>query len=285
MEAYTMIIANYDKSRKLNKFTELGFSVYSPTIELWKVLMHEQIFPTHVHDMFVIGVVLDGVLAIGYRGNQYLARAGDIFLINHGIFHTGQSACADGVKFYYILIPAQLIQNHFGDYLHLNEPVSMKDWQLATRLIQYFEIQALRDAVLTQQETHKIIARLLFLIRPLLSKKTTPTLIADSRMQTIDFKIKTSLNMSISVAELAATVGLSRFHFLRIFKKHFGTTPHSHIQALRIAKAKRLIANGLAPIDAAIATGYVDQSHMSRWMKNCYGVTPTTYYNHRCALG
>lgn len=50
-------------------------------------------------------------------------------------------------------------------------------------------------------------------------------------------------------------------------------TPHQYLQA----RAKSLLAQGATPSDAAAAVGLSDQSHLNRWFKRTYGVTPAQY--------
>lgn len=46
----------------------------------------------------------------------------------------------------------------------------------------------------------------------------------------------------VPLADLARRAGLSRFHFLRLYRDAFGATPHEYLTRLRIARAKRLLA-------------------------------------------
>ena len=48
-------------------------------------------------------------------------------------------------------------------------------------------------------------------------------------------------------------------------------------QARRAARAKTLLTQRATPCDAAAAVGLTDQSHLTRWFKRAYGVTPAQY--------
>jgi AraC-like DNA-binding protein len=82
---------------------------------------------------------------------------------------------------------------------------------------------------------------------------------------------------ALSLGELAALSGVSRFHLLRSFAREVGTTPHAYLVQQRVRKAKRLLRAGGAPADAAAATGFADQSHMTRAFVRQLGVTPARY--------
>ncbi len=82
---------------------------------------------------------------------------------------------------------------------------------------------------------------------------------------------------NISLEDIAAVVGLSRFHFLRLFKNTTGFSPHAYLIQRRIELAKQSIEKGQCLTDAAINSGFSDQSHLTRCFKSTLGVTPGQY--------
>lgn len=77
-----------------------------------------------------------------------------------------------------------------------------------------------------------------------------------------------------SLAELAAHAGLSRFQLLRRFAAGYGCTPHAFLLQQRAERARTLIRQGVELSDAAAATGFADQSHMTRIFTRQFGFTP-----------
>jgi AraC family transcriptional regulator len=79
----------------------------------------------------------------------------------------------------------------------------------------------------------------------------------------------------IRLEDLAAAAGVSRFHFVRLFRNTLGITPHQFVLAQRVAAARRLLVEtGLSLADIAAATGFSSQSHLSTTMRRQLGVTP-----------
>jgi len=77
---------------------------------------------------------------------------------------------------------------------------------------------------------------------------------------------------------LAKRAGLSRFHFIRVFKAETGMTPGRYIEQCRIEQAKALIEQAnLALADIADRRGFSDQSHLTRRFKQIVGDTPAAY--------
>jgi AraC family transcriptional regulator len=87
--------------------------------------------------------------------------------------------------------------------------------------------------------------------------------------------IANNLHGDLSVAALAALVQLGPDHFSRAFRAGFDCAPHQYVLQARLALARRLLDDSTLPL-AAIAgeAGFTDQSHMCRWFKRAYGVTP-----------
>lgn len=58
-----------------------------------------------------------------------------------------------------------------------------------------------------------------------------------------------------TLAELAAHVGLSRFHFHRLFSRWAGLTPKDFLQCLTVAHAKALLREGASVLEASLDVG------------------------------
>ena len=87
--------------------------------------------------------------------------------------------------------------------------------------------------------------------------------------------IERRLAEPIGLDELANAAGVSRFHFLRLFKNTFGTTPHQYLLEQRMAGARRLMDQTTLPLtDIAAATGFSSQSHLCTTMRQRLGLTP-----------
>src|SRR2546421_4068365 len=78
-----------------------------------------------------------------------------------------------------------------------------------------------------------------------------------------------------SLAELARlTEGLSRYQVLRRFERAYGLPPHAWLLRRRAERARVLIRDGVTLAAAAAATGFADQSHMTRVFARQFGFTP-----------
>ncbi|MGC1309352.1 MAG: AraC family transcriptional regulator [Phormidesmis sp.] len=81
----------------------------------------------------------------------------------------------------------------------------------------------------------------------------------------------------VSLDHLAAVAGISRFHFCRLFRQEIGVSASTYQTQLRLAEARRLLAQGHLISETAISTGFYDQSHFGRHFKRHVGTTPAKY--------
>ena len=95
--------------------------------------------------------------------------------------------------------------------------------------------------------------------------------------QVIEY-INENLGDELKVIELAAIVQISPYHFIRLFKKALGKTPHQYILQQRIEKAKCLLEyREISLAEIATLVGFSDQSHFSKYFKRVIGITPKQY--------
>jgi AraC family transcriptional regulator len=94
-------------------------------------------------------------------------------------------------------------------------------------------------------------------------------------LRRLDDYITEHLSADIGLDDLARQTGLSRFYFARAFRASCGISPYQYILERRVERARTLLAQrGSVLADVAVATGFADQSHLTRAIKVRYGVSP-----------
>ena len=90
--------------------------------------------------------------------------------------------------------------------------------------------------------------------------------------------ISTHLSEPLTIGDLAARAYMSEYHFIRVFKRQTGYTPHAYIVEARIHAAKYLLANGDAPLKRICAEcGFSDSSVLCATFKRKTGLSPMEY--------
>jgi len=82
---------------------------------------------------------------------------------------------------------------------------------------------------------------------------------------------------SITLADIAASCGLSPTVFARRFKQSTGMPPHQHLVQLRVERAKRLLEGGLPIVEVALACGFAHQEHLTGTFRRFTGSTPAAF--------
>lgn len=86
----------------------------------------------------------------------------------------------------------------------------------------------------------------------------------------------------VNVEKLAALTGVSYRHFMRLFRRQYGQSVVDYMTGLRMADAKRLLADGHVPVkEAARRTGFADELYFRRRFKQQVGMPPAVYMRNR----
>ena len=98
-----------------------------------------------------------------------------------------------------------------------------------------------------------------------------------SLQQVLDY-IHTYLGQEIPLSELANTAGLSKYYFIKLFKRSIGITPHQYLIQQRIEQAKRLLKqSNLSINEIALQCGFTGQSHLTKAFQDEIRTTPKAY--------
>lgn len=99
-----------------------------------------------------------------------------------------------------------------------------------------------------------------------------------SKLQQAIEYINEHLNKDVSLEAIAAQVGMSRYHFSRLFKQSMYLSVHQYVIQKRVEYAKQLLLhNDLSISQVASLVGFANQSHLSYHFKRSTGITPKMF--------
>ncbi|WP_176088046.1 AraC family transcriptional regulator [Achromobacter anxifer] len=236
-------------------------------------------FSRHTHEQFGIGVMRLGAQVSHSGRGQVEAGPGHVITVNPGEVHDG-APLGDGVRAWQMLYldPAVVAQaaaeldagNQGYEFEHpaQDRPALARDvlalYAQATAGAAPLACDALLLRILAQARDGGA------------SRLELPRAVPDA-IRYARALIDDDPAASLSLADLAAASGLSRYQVLRAFARATGLTPHAYQVQRRLLLARSLIRQGTALADAAAAVGFADQSHMTRLFVRAYGVSPRRY--------
>lgn len=86
-----------------------------------------------------------------------------------------------------------------------------------------------------------------------------------------------SADQPIALADAATVAHLSKFHFLRMFARAFGQTPHAFVQHQRIHRARALLAHDRPVTEVCMDVGYTSLGSFSTLFRRETGESPEQF--------
>jgi AraC-like DNA-binding protein len=95
--------------------------------------------------------------------------------------------------------------------------------------------------------------------------------------------VESGAGRPLELKEMAAVAGMSKYHFLRVFRRLTGVTPHQYLISARLRRAALALVSSRRPIIAvALDSGFGDLSTFNKTFRAVFGLTPTQYRDSRC---
>ena len=225
-------------------------------------------FPRHSHDQYGIGVLLSGAQRSWSGIGPVETAAGGIITVNPGEMHDGipVGGCVRRWRMLYVdppLLSGTSAQDEFRS-------PTLRDAGLAGLVCSLFGHATVSGDPFAVEE------RLAQLAASLLAKCDAPAALrgASPAIAKAKARIDEDPASPITLLELAALSGISRFQLVRSFARQLGTTPHAYLVQRRVRLARQLLLAGETPAIAAQGSGFADQSHMTRAFVRHFGITP-----------
>jgi AraC-like DNA-binding protein len=252
-------------------------------VELLHAHYRRHVYARHSHETYAIGVTEAGAQAFTCRGAAHLSSAGRIMTFNPDEPHDGRAGDAAGFTYRMLYVAPATMARALEDAFE--RPVALPfftypvvdDPALAAQLRRLHAAFAQPGPALAQGE---LLARSLVALATRAADgglRAPPAARSRPALRRARDFLHAHLSEDVAIETLAEIAGISRFHLIRLFEREFGLPPHAYLLRLRLEAAKRLLAASEAPAAIAAATGFVDQSHLSRRFKRSYGITPGQY--------
>ncbi|WP_374568354.1 AraC family transcriptional regulator [Ideonella sp.] len=239
-------------------------------------------FGRHWHASFGLGVVEQGAQRSASGQGDVEAFAGDLITTNPGEVHDGRPLGADSRRWRMVYLEPQVVASvvEAPADLALTRPV-LRDPRLGQAMRRLLDRLARWNAgattgadALACDEALAHACGLLLQGHANVVRRDAPVGLAAQRMLAVRDRLADDPLDVPSLDRLAALAGLSKFQLLRQFQKVFGLTPFAWLLQQRAERARGLIRLGAGLAEAAAASGFADQSHMTRTFARHFGYTP-----------
>lgn len=185
-------------------------------------------YGAHAHDAFVIAAFRAGAQKYSIAGTHGVASPGTVMIIPPGEMHTGESAARDGGWIYSALYPGVAALEALSDgfftrgTLDLGAGGLIEDAALAGALLSAIDVASRPVEALRRQEAICRALALLLLRHGQRAGRSIPGPPPTAPIRRgIDY-VMANLDHRLSVEDVAAAVGLSPFHVMRLFKARKG---------------------------------------------------------------
>lgn len=242
-----------------------------------------QKFPNHFHEYYVIGFIEKGTRYLTCKNKEYTIHPGDLLLFNPFDNHACEQIDGQTLDYRCLNIQPDIMRKAVLEITGQDQLP-----QFTSQVIFHSELVSLLSEihVMIMQEERDLHKEesFLFLIEQLLMEYTEQQAATENTEPSMEIKaicefLESNYVKAITLDDLSKLTGLSKFYLLRSFTKQKGISPYSYLQTIRISVAKKLLEQGVLPIEVAMQTGFTDQSHFSNFFKKFIGLTPKQYMN------
>ena len=246
-------------------------------ISLFKAHFTRFTFARHAHDDFAVGVIESGTQRFSSHQKTHYAPPCSIITVNPGDVHDGEDATGEGYRYRIAYLPVKLVEEMGdGGQPWFTRPVTW-DPRFSKRVCNALGLLESGAIGLAQEEIILSTFADLFTHHAGARPEEDYAHANQRRVALACDFINDMAAHDLQLGELSAIAGLSRFHFLRVFKEVTGFTPHAYLIQRRLSLARSAIKSGATLAEAATLSGFADQSHMTRKFKGAFGITPGRY--------
>lgn len=249
-------------------------------IEAYQLEGIVQSFPNHFHEHYTIGFIQHGSSLISCKNQEYTATDGDIILLNPSDNHTFMPVEDDAFLYRGLIIRPEIMEEL------VLKVTGRKTLPSFTKTIindeeLYYYLHNMSYLIISGSSEIEKEENLFFMMSILIEKYSqSPRECLPKCQEEIekacDF-INKNYKEHISLETICQYVGLSKSTLLRAFTKSKGITPYRYLVTVRINNAKKLLEQGILPVDAALKTGFSDQSHFTNFFTTFIGISPGAY--------
>ncbi len=239
-------------------------------------------YAPHSHATLSLGAVDGGQSVFSYDGERRRLVHGDVVLIPAGVVHSCNSENDGRWSYQMLYLDEDWVRGIVGE-MDESDALGLTQLRPGTGLRHvHARLTRLNACLFGSAPLEDKEAALLLFVGDLFGSVQARTEHGQpgpgaARLRGVQAMIEARCGESLTLDEMAAEAGMSRYHFVRAFSRAVGMTPHAWQLDLRIQRARGLLDQGMSLADAALQLGFADQSHFQRAFKQRVAATPGEY--------
>ena len=223
-------------------------------------------FDVHNHvGHYVISVVMQGTVTVYLENREVAYRRGDVFIIPPYAVHSVRQGS-----------DASLLSMCIGTVF-----IEETDLETAESIVQELLMETVERDIFGRWQREKLLdsVRTVYRLRDKGRKEM------DAGIKFLADKITSYPEQELSIETLAADIFVSRYYFIRKFRKSVGMTPHQFCIQNRIRKSQGLLDEEKTISGIAAEMGFYDQSHFDKAFQRIVGISPSEYVCSKKQIG
>ena len=245
-------------------------------------------YAPHVHHSFVIAVTEVGGAEFKSRGRTGSAHQQALLVFNPAEPHSGRMAGSPRWRYrsFYLADPGiRHLMTTLGmdQARYFDSNVYCDDELIASflELHRAFDEDGGQCDPMRQQELFVHTFGTLFQRHAQQGHRVLPVPADTSVLAPVLELVRDTFSERLTLEAMAAAADLTPFQLIGAFNRAIGLTPHMYLTQLRLRAAISHLTAGRPLIEAAVASGFYDQSALTRHFKRTFGMTPLQYVRAR----
>jgi AraC-like DNA-binding protein len=264
---------------------KISFARYAdmPFLETMSVTNTQRCFSAFHETYTICGNLSRGGADWRYRGNDESGSGNIIMLMEPGETHRTVKLYGTAATFFVLHLDPAWIRNlarsaGFTKTPHLSK-AKLNDPRAYAALIAFYR-GAKNSASVLERES-RLIRFLELMFGQALEEKSAIPRAPIMKLNPVRDYVFDNYRQKITLDDLAAVAGVTKFHLTRSFTHSFGLAPHAFLNLVRIARAREDLRQGKTITGSDF--GFFDQSHFIQVFRKIMGVTPLEYAGRRRA--
>ncbi|MEH6497232.1 MAG: AraC family transcriptional regulator [Pseudomonas marincola] len=261
-----------------------------PGVSLLDAQMSNFSYSRHTHQEYSFGATCSGEQHFSCNGEFHKSHSGNVISFNPDMAHDGQSGADDNLIYSMLYIspdqmhPLLQAANMSGTNEYRLDKTLINDPKLHRQILTLSTMIRSGSSNAADQEAALFDIAVTLAHHNGCAASEDKLCSTDWRLARITEYIHAHSSDPISIETLANIAGLSKYHFLRLFRDHTGITPWQYIVNYRVNQARLALEKGGKIVDVAFDYGFSDHSHFNRQFKSIYGTTPKKWQQNWLAI-